>query len=261
VRAHFENWGHEEVIGYPGELDSRWTVRHVNHMVLERWLPTEGKVLDAGRGHGIEAIRMAQRGLLVTALDISSSLLRHARRRAEMTGMLDRISFVRADLTDPLPLPPDSFGTCIALTGVLGHAGLRHKDALANLVTCCRPGGLVIVGVGSYYGRIRQYLHEGRLAAAEHLAETHLTHTVSATFEDYYFKPNELRDALGALGCQILEMVAAPAVAAYGYVGAEEKDFARALALERCFLGNPELVGAGEHIVGVFRKGSLGDAT
>ncbi len=39
VRALFEKWGHEEVTGDPGEMQSLWTVRHVNHLVLDRWLP------------------------------------------------------------------------------------------------------------------------------------------------------------------------------------------------------------------------------
>ena len=254
VRDLFERWGHEEVVGDPGETPSRWTVPHVNHMILDRWLPAKGTALDAGCGHGIEAVRMARRGLTVTALDISASLLRHAHRRAEQAGVLDRITFVLADLTEPLPVPPSSFDICIALTGVVSHTGARHRDALANLVGCCKPGGLVIIGVDSYYGKIRQCLHEGRVDDAQHLADTKLTHTVSDTFEDYCFTPQETLELLDALGCEALEMVAAPTVAAYGYVGAPEEDLQRGLALERRFLGTPELLGAGEQIVAVFRK-------
>jgi hypothetical protein len=61
-------------------------------------------------------------------------------------------------------------------------------------------------------------------------------------------------ELLGALNCKPLDMAAAPAVAAYGYVGAPDEDLQRGLALERRFLGTPELLGAGEQIVAVFRK-------
>ncbi len=254
VRELFEKWGHDEVVGDPGETLSRWTVIHVNHMILDRWMPAEGAVLDAGCGVGIEAVKMARAGLAVTALDISGSLLRHARTRAEMAGVLDRITFLQADLTEPLPLPQGHFAMCSALTGVVSHCGSRHREALANLVACCRPGGIVLVGVDSYYGKIRQYLHEGRVDDAQHLADTRYTHTVSDTFEDYCFTLQELTELLAALGCQPEEMFAAPTVASYGYVGAPDEDMQRALNLEQRFLGTPELLGAGEQIVAVFRK-------
>lgn len=255
IRDHFEKWGHEEMDGEPGETTSRWTVPHVNHMVLDRWLPAQGAALDAGCGRGIEAVRMARHGLAVTALDISQSLLQHARQRAEKAGVADRITFVQADLTEELPLPREHFELCVALTGVISHTGTRHRDAAANLVSACTPGGLVVVGVDSYHGKIRQYLHEGRAAEAEHLAETRFTSTVSDTFEDYCFTARELRDLLVGLGCHEEQMVAAPTVAAYGYVGAPDDDLERGLALERRFLGTAELLGAGEQIIGVFRRG------
>jgi ubiquinone/menaquinone biosynthesis C-methylase UbiE len=90
---------------------------------------------------------MATRGYEVTAIDISPGLLRHARRRAEMAGLVDRITFVEADLTERLPLPEGHFDVRLALTGVRSHIGDRHREAAANLVACRRPGGLVIVGM------------------------------------------------------------------------------------------------------------------
>ncbi len=74
VRKHFELWGHDEIKGEPDEPISRWLVPYVNHMLIDRWLPTEGSALDAGCGCGVEAVRMVRRGLSVTALDISHSV-------------------------------------------------------------------------------------------------------------------------------------------------------------------------------------------
>ena len=254
IRELFEKWGHEEPEGDPGETLSRWTVIRVNHMILDRWLPREGSALDAGCGWGIESVRMARRGLTVTAVDISTSLLRHARRRAEKAGLLDRITFVQADITEPLPLPESSFDACIAMTGVISHTGDRHPDAISNVVACARPGGLIILGVDSYYGKIRQYLSEGRLDDAERVADTRFTSTVTDTFEDYCFTPQELIDILDSLSCRTAAMFTAPTIGAYGYVGASDDVLRRGLALEQRFLGTPELLGAGEQLVGVFEK-------
>jgi SAM-dependent methyltransferase len=254
VRSLFDLWEHTDITGDPGEPISRWTVPYVNHMLLDKWLPPEGAALDAGCGRGVEAVRIARRGLAVTALDISPGLLRHARRRAEAASVLDQITFIEADLTEKLPLPQDHFDICLALTGVLGHTGDRHPDAAANLVACCRPGGIVLVGVNSYLGKIHQYLVEARLDEAQHLADTHLTHIVSDTFEDYCFTPAELTDLFSDLGCRVEQITSAPSVGAAGYPDLPEPEFARALDLERRFLGAPELLGAGEQLVAVFRK-------
>ena len=254
TRELFEKWGHEEIEGDPGETTSRWSVLLINHIILDRWLPREGSALDAGCGHGVESVRMARRGLSVTAVDISASLLRHARQRAQKAGLLDRITFVQVDITEPLPLPKESFDVCIALTGVISHTGDRHRDAIANLVACVRPGGLVVLGVASYYGKIREYLSTSRIDEAEHVADTGFTHTVSDTFEDYCFTPQELVDILDALSCGTVAMFTAPTVGAYGYVGESDDVLRRALALEERFLGTPELLGAGEQLIAIFEK-------
>ena len=254
VQRLFDLWEGDEIEGDPGEPVSRWLVPHVNHMVLDRWLPSCGLALDAGCGRGVESVRMGRRGLVVTALDLSPGLLRHARRRAEQAGVLDRITFVEADLVEPLPLPAEHFDVCLALTGVLGHMGDAHREAAANLVACCRPGGLLIIGVQSYLGKIRQYLGKGQIEEAEHVAATRLTHTVSDTFEDYCFAADELLRLFDELGCDAEFLTGAPTVSADGYPDLPEEDFQRVLAVERQFLGTPELLGVGEQLVGVFRR-------
>jgi SAM-dependent methyltransferase len=255
LRRHFNLWENDEIRGDPGEPVSRWLVPHINHILLDRWLPADGCVLDAGCGRGVESVKMARRGLKVTALDISPGLLRHARQRATIAGLVDQIIFVEADLTEKLPLPENHFDVCVALTGVIGHVGERHCEALANLVTCCRHGGLILIGVQSYLGKICQYLTEGRIDDAVHVADTRFTHTVSDKFEDYCFTASELTNLFADLGCRPEQVTSAPSVAASVYLpNLTDVDFNRVLELERRFLGTPELLGVGEQILAVYRK-------
>jgi len=255
LRRHFNLWEYNEIQGDPGEPVSRWLVPHINHTLLDRWLPADGYALDAGCGRGVESVKMARRGLQVTALDISPGLLRHARKRATIAGLIDQITFVEADLTEKLPLPEDHFDVCLALTGVLGHVGERHREAIANLVTCCRPGGLILVGVQSYLGKICQYLTEARIEDALHVADTRFTHTVSDSFEDYCFTISELTNLFVDLGCHTEQIVSAPSVAAGVHLpNLTDEDFNRVLELERRFLGTPELLGVGEQILAAFRR-------
>ena len=55
------------------------------------------RVLDVGCGQGRYAIWFAQKGSLVTGVDISKEMLRLCRRNAEETGVSDRVDLVLAD--------------------------------------------------------------------------------------------------------------------------------------------------------------------
>jgi len=75
------------------------------------WLVTEtahlqrGRALDAGCGHGAEAIWLATRGWQVTAVDFSRNALAQARLTAEALGahIAERIDWVEGDLSTWTP--------------------------------------------------------------------------------------------------------------------------------------------------------------
>ncbi len=69
---------------------------------------TEGTVLDAGCGPGVHTIRVAKNGFRVCAIDISETMLAHARRRVEAAGVTDKVTFRQQDLTK-LDFPDNSF--------------------------------------------------------------------------------------------------------------------------------------------------------
>lgn len=69
--------------------------------VLARLGELEGRtVLDLGTGNGFLAAALALRGARVIAVDISSASLELARRRAELSGVADRIEFRLAPAED-----------------------------------------------------------------------------------------------------------------------------------------------------------------
>lgn len=57
------------------------------------------KVLDAGCGSGVHAIRAAKRGCRVDAIDFSQAALEDAKLRSREAGVQDRITFFQEDLT------------------------------------------------------------------------------------------------------------------------------------------------------------------
>ncbi len=114
--------------------------------VLDR-LPLTGdeRVLDAGCGTGRVAEVLAARlprGRLV-ALDASRSMIEAARERLAAFG--DRIEYVVADLSRPLPLtePVDAI-----LSTATFHWLADHEALFANLAAVVRPGGWLVAQCG-----------------------------------------------------------------------------------------------------------------
>ena len=95
------------------------------------------RVLDAGCGDGWYAQQLAARGARVTAVDASTRMVEHARRR--LGAAVD----VRvADLAQPLPFADAAFD------GIVSALALEHvRDwdaALAGFARILRPGGWLL---------------------------------------------------------------------------------------------------------------------
>jgi SAM-dependent methyltransferase len=99
-----------------------------------------GQALDVGCGEGADALWLARRGWLVTAVDISQVALRRAADAAP--DLADRIAWTRADLTS-VPPPADAFD----LVSVQYFPLRREPDhaALRGLLAAVAPGGTLLV--------------------------------------------------------------------------------------------------------------------
>ncbi len=64
---------------------------------------TPGHALELGCGRGDDAVWLAKKGWEVTAVDLSSTALEYASANAERSGVLERITFARHDLTQRFP--------------------------------------------------------------------------------------------------------------------------------------------------------------
>ena len=114
--------------------------------VLDR-LPLEGheRVLDAGCGTGRVTEELLERlpDGSVVALDGSPSMIETARDRLARFG--DRVTFVVADLGQPLPIegPVDAVLSTATFHWVPDHDALFH-----NLAAVLRPGGRLVAQCG-----------------------------------------------------------------------------------------------------------------
>jgi ubiquinone/menaquinone biosynthesis C-methylase UbiE len=99
------------------------------------------EVLDVGAGTGRHAVRVAQRGARVTALDFSEEMLARARQK---TGA-DRVRWLVHDVALPLPFEARSFDRVLSAL-VLEHIPVDDLASFfRDLGRVARDDGLIVV--------------------------------------------------------------------------------------------------------------------
>lgn len=104
-----------------------------------------GRALDAGCGHGAEALWLAAHGWRVTAVDFSAAALAHGRSLADDLGrdVAQRIDWIRGDLVTWSPEP----GSYDLVSCLYVHVAGSVEEMVARLAAGVAPGGaLLLVG-------------------------------------------------------------------------------------------------------------------
>jgi ubiquinone/menaquinone biosynthesis C-methylase UbiE len=110
--------------------------------VLDLLAPLEGKrVLDAGCGDGAYALAAAERGALVTGVDLSDDMLAAARARSAARGIA--VDWRQADAM-ALPFADASFDLAIAIT--LLCLVPEPRGVVRELSRLLVPGGRLVIG-------------------------------------------------------------------------------------------------------------------
>jgi len=102
---------------------------------------TGQRVLDAGCGTGALAVEAARRGADVVAIDLSASLIEHARARLQQNDLGDvgngRIDFRVSDMLDPAL---GEFDWTVAMDSVIHYRGADMVEMIARLAVRNRRG-------------------------------------------------------------------------------------------------------------------------
>lgn len=98
-------------------------------------------ILDVGCGTGRHAIRVAERGAKVHAIDFSTAMLEYARKKPGA----ERVHFQNHDLTAPLPFEADTFDRVICglvVDHIANLAGLFRE-----MGRVCKQGSFIVISV------------------------------------------------------------------------------------------------------------------
>lgn len=114
------------------------TIQPVADELVERAGVAEGQeVLDIGTGSGNVAIRAAERGAVVTGVDVTPELFDAGRVRAKQAGV--EVEWVEGDAAE-LPFEDGSFDRALSVFGAMFAP--TNQDAADEIFRVTRPGGL-----------------------------------------------------------------------------------------------------------------------
>lgn len=105
------------------------TLAQVDYLVKKMKLTTGSRILDLGCGAGRHSIELSKRGMIVTGIDISETMLCNAQQRNEKAGV--KVDYIKSDLADlyKIGLGYSSFDgvICLCESGI-GVLGSESKD-------------------------------------------------------------------------------------------------------------------------------------
>ena len=122
-----------------------------------------GRALDAGCGHGSDAIWLAARGWRVDAVDFAETALAYGRSTAEAMGpdVAGRIDWLQADLGSWTPAPA-AYDLVVCL---YVHVAGPVEDMVRRMAAGVAPGGtLLMAGHVDAPGQVQVSVEAGRAA-------------------------------------------------------------------------------------------------
>jgi SAM-dependent methyltransferase len=118
--------------------------------LLDRAIPGDACVADAGCGTGQMTLYLSRADRLVIGADLTRASLQLGAAAAKRFG-LDRVQFVETDLQRPA-LKAGAFDVVYS-SGVVHHTP-DPRASFARIVSLARPGGVVVLGVYNTIARI-----------------------------------------------------------------------------------------------------------
>jgi 2-polyprenyl-3-methyl-5-hydroxy-6-metoxy-1,4-benzoquinol methylase len=239
---------------------------------LEKYLPKQGLILDAGGGPGRYTVELAKKGYDVVLLDLSPECLKVAETKIRNARVKNKVKNVVQGSITSMAHFSESFDAVICL-GALSHL-VQRKDrdsAARELVRVTKMNAPIFVSVINLYGVFRVVLqrlphelllssHKEMFSQGVHKAEWHKDEPDYQGFPDaYFFLPPELVALFEKQGVKTLEMATCEGLSSHLkeetneiYKDKRKWNFWLDLILKTCT--DPAILGLGEHFLYVGKK-------
>jgi SAM-dependent methyltransferase len=233
---------------------------------LEKYLPENGLILDAGGGPGRYTLELAKRGYDLVLMDLTPANLEFARRQVKRAGLKDRVKDIaEGSIVDLSRFNNSTFDAVLCTGGPLSHVldAFDREKAISELVRVAKPDAPIFASTMSRLSVLIVILGEAQF-------EIELPHfkTLRDTgdyFGGYgfttchFFLPEELRNAFSEHDVQILEMAGLEGINSHhnqklNQLARNEKRWKIWLETHFQTCTHPSVVGMSEHMLIICRK-------
>jgi len=233
---------------------------------LDKYLPLNGCVLDAGGGPGRYTLELAKKGYEVTLLDATQANLDFAQRMLRRYRVQSQVKQIQqGTIVDLLQFSEGSFDAVLCTGGPLSHV-LDENDrrrAISELVRVAKPGAPLFVSVIGRLSVVVTVL----IMSQQEIGMPHFTHLLETG--DYlggrgftathFFLPEELHQAFTRPDVNILEMAGLQGISSHhlkelNRLAIDEKRFKVWMDTHLQTCTHPSVVGISEHMLIVCRK-------
>jgi SAM-dependent methyltransferase len=180
---------------------------------IQKVLPPNGRILDAGGGPGRYAVEFARLGYDVTLLDCAPEMLKKARTQLKRLQLQNRVSLLEGSICDLSNFEDNRFDAVLCLGGPLSHVtdAKEREKAVDELIRVAKAEAPICVSV---IGRLATIVTELIDFPEEIETETFAKFTSTGDYDGslgfapcHFFLPDELRDAFKDKHVSILGMV------------------------------------------------------
>ena len=233
---------------------------------LEKHLPPNGLILDAGGGPGRYTIELAKRGYEVVLLDMTPSNLEFAKRQIKRAKIQDKVTdVVEGSIVDLSQFADNSFDAVICSGGPLSHIldPYKRDTAVSELIRVAKKDAPLFVSV---IGRLSLLILELTLFQYEiempHFKQIRDTGNYTGEYgftACHFFLPEEFRDVFRDKGVNIVEMAGLEGISSHhnkklNQLFKDKKRWDIWLETHYQTCTHPSVVGISEHMLIVCRK-------
>jgi len=221
---------------------------------LIKYLPKKKcRILDAGGGVAEFSIKFAKMGHDVVLTDVSSGMLKEARKKIKKEKLEDRITVLEQDITNMKDLKSNSFDFVVSLGDPVSYC-MNRKKAISELSRVAKKGAVVFITVDSYFRMLMELLNDGKFREVEKLEKTGISMFKGAKFLQYNFKADELCSLYEKNGLKVLDIFSMGNLVytmdnkTLEKICKNKKLFKKLVALELKYASEPSIVGMAGHL-------------